>query len=131
MADIGEILFKICCGLCFVSDMVAIVNGGIVVTSLAISAKILKPHDTRILYTTSQWFLPVGWYPFVSADGSSTRRVLSDCWESGRLMVFQSDMWDGILWLSNWRSGYGFLSENSMGLGRWILRSSVRSSEKQ
>jgi hypothetical protein len=40
--------------------MVAIVNGGIVVTSLAISAKILKPHDTRILYTTSQWFLPVG-----------------------------------------------------------------------
>lgn len=60
MADIGEILFKICCGLCFVSDMVAIVNGGIVVTSLAISAKILKPHDTRILYTTSQWFLPVG-----------------------------------------------------------------------
>jgi hypothetical protein len=45
--------------------MVAIVNGGIVVTSLVISAKILKPHDTRILYTTSQWFLPVGWYPFV------------------------------------------------------------------
>lgn len=84
---------------------------------------IISKHVQLILFLL---FLPEVWYPLVSADGSSTRLVLSVCCDNGRLIGFQS----GIC-VVNCLSVYGFLSWKSMGLGRWILRSSVRSSVKR